>query len=68
MGTKGIFKTLGARKTVQIINAAFQQKVDAGVEAPTYPQYQDMNEQFLSVIRDPENIEEPFKSKKKLPG
>jgi len=52
-------------KLFQIINAAFQQKVDAGVEAPTYPQYQDMNEQFLSVIRDPENTEEPFKVKEK---
>ena len=38
-------------------------KVDAGVEVPTYPQYQDMNEQFLSVIRDSDNCEEPFKVK-----
>ncbi|TGC07240.1 methionine synthase [Methanolobus halotolerans] len=45
----------------RIVNDAFMKKVEAGVEVPTYPQYQDMNEQFLSVIRDPERTEEPFK-------
>lgn len=50
-------------KLFQLINASFQQKIDAGVESPTYPQYQDMNEQFLSIIKDPENSEEPFKVK-----
>ncbi|OPY20999.1 MAG: 5-methyltetrahydropteroyltriglutamate--homocysteine methyltransferase [Methanomethylovorans sp. PtaU1.Bin093] len=62
---KAFSKHSEREKLFQIINAAFQQKVDAGVEAPTYPQYQDMNEQFLSVIRDPENTEEPFKVKEK---
>jgi 5-methyltetrahydropteroyltriglutamate--homocysteine methyltransferase len=62
---KAFSKQSEREKLFQIINAAFQQKVDAGVEAPTYPQYQDMNEQFLSVIRDPENTEEPFKVKEK---
>jgi 5-methyltetrahydropteroyltriglutamate--homocysteine methyltransferase len=38
-------------------------KVEAGVEVPTYPQYQDMNEQFLSIIRDSNCTEEPFKVK-----
>ncbi|WP_367344302.1 methionine synthase [Methanomethylovorans sp.] len=52
-------------KLFHVINAAFQQKVDAGVDVPTYPQYQDMNEQFLSIIRNPENTEEPFKVKEK---
>ncbi len=47
----------------EIINDAFMKKVKAGVEVPTYPQYQDMNEQFLSIIRDPEYIEGPFKVK-----
>ncbi|MDK2826262.1 MAG: 5-methyltetrahydropteroyltriglutamate--homocysteine methyltransferase, partial [Methanolobus sp.] len=36
----------------RVINDAFMMKVEAGVEVPTYPQYQDMNEQFLSIIRD----------------
>jgi 5-methyltetrahydropteroyltriglutamate--homocysteine methyltransferase len=30
-----------------VIRDAFRQKVEAGVDVPTYPQYQDMNEQFL---------------------
>ena len=34
----------------EVINDAFQQKIDAGVDVSTYPQYQDMNEQFLKVI------------------
>ncbi|WP_406660295.1 methionine synthase [Methanolobus sp. ZRKC3] len=50
-------------KLSTIINDAFNYKVEAGVEVPTYPQYQDMNEQFLSIIRDSENCEEPFKVK-----
>lgn len=62
---KAFSKHSEREKLFQIINAAFQQKIDAGVEAPTYPQYQDMNEQFLSVIRDPENTEELFKVKEK---
>ncbi|MBN2488806.1 MAG: methionine synthase [Methanosarcinaceae archaeon] len=44
-----------------VINTAFQQKIDAGVHVPTYPQYQDMNKQFLSVINNPDCAEEPFK-------
>ncbi|MEZ5334276.1 MAG: methionine synthase [Methanolobus sp.] len=50
-------------KLFEVINEAFMKKVDAGVEVSTYPQYQDMNEQFLSIIRDPECTEEPFKVK-----
>ncbi|MBN2111350.1 MAG: methionine synthase [Methanosarcinaceae archaeon] len=46
-----------------VINDAFMMKVEAGVEVPNYPQYQDMNEQFLSIIRDPDCTEEPFKVK-----
>ncbi|WP_370574087.1 methionine synthase [Methanomethylovorans sp.] len=62
---KAFLKHSEREKLFQLINASFQQKIDAGVEAPTYPQYQDMNEQFLSIIRDPENIEEPFKVKER---
>lgn len=46
-----------------LIGDAFRQKVEAGVDVPTYPQYQDMNEQFLSIIKDPAKSEEPFKVK-----
>lgn len=51
------------KELFEIINNAFMQKIKAGVEVPTYPQYQDMNEQFLSVIRDSDCTEEPFKVK-----
>lgn len=47
----------------KVINDAFMKKVEAGVEVPTYPQYQDMNEQFLSIIRDSNCTEELFKVK-----
>lgn len=62
---KAFSKHSEREKLFQLINAAFQQKIEAGVEVPTYPQYQDMNEQFLSVIRNPESTEEPFKVKEK---
>lgn len=62
---KAFSKHSEREKLFQLINAAFQQKIEASVEAPTYPQYQDMNEQFLSIIRNPECTEEPFKVKEK---
>ena len=46
-----------------VIRSAFKQTIEAGVEVPTYPQYQDMNEQFLSIIRDQNKCDEPFKVK-----
>jgi len=51
-------------KLFPIINSAFQQKIDAGVHVPTYPQFQDMYQQFLPVINNPECAEEPFKVRK----
>ncbi|MDI9394717.1 MAG: methionine synthase [Euryarchaeota archaeon] len=55
------FKTRAEdEKLFSVINDAFQQKIDAGVDVPTYPQYQDMNEQFLKVIRDSDCTEGPF--------
>src|SRR5665811_1611261 len=57
---RNAFKTRSEdEKLFTVINDAFQQKIDAGVEVPTYPQYQDMNEQFLKVIRDSECTESP---------
>ena len=38
-------------------------KIDAGVDVVTYPQYQDMNEQFLKIIRDPNCCDSPFEVK-----
>ncbi|MCS3923937.1 methionine synthase [Methanosalsum natronophilum] len=48
---------------IVLLNNIFQQKIESGVHVPTYPQLRDMNEQFLSIIRNPENYEEPFNVK-----
>jgi len=45
---------------LNIIKDAMRQKIDAGVDVPTYPQYQDMNEQFLGIINDDASVEEPL--------
>src|SRR5665648_754182 len=50
------------QKLTGIITDAFQKKVDAGVQVPTYPQYQDMNKQFLDIING--SAQEPFLVKK----
>ena len=44
----------------EIICDAMRQKIAAGVDAPTYPQFQDMNQQFLRIINDPACDEAPF--------
>lgn len=36
------------------------QKINAGVDIPTYPQFQDMNQQFLGIINDESAQEEPL--------
>ncbi len=47
-------------KLTAIICDAMRQKIDAGVDVPTYPQFQDMNQQFLGIINDESAIEEPL--------
>lgn len=47
-------------KILNIIRDAMRQKIDAGVDVPTYPQYQDMNQQFLGIINDEASSEEPL--------
>ncbi|HEY9206475.1 MAG TPA: methionine synthase [Candidatus Methanoperedens sp.] len=44
----------------KILKTAMQQKIDAGVEVPNYPQFQDMNQQFLGIINDESKTEEPL--------
>lgn len=57
------FKTRAEdEKLFTVINDAFQQKIDAGVEVPNYPQYQDVF-MFLEVIRDPNRCDNPFEVK-----
>jgi 5-methyltetrahydropteroyltriglutamate--homocysteine methyltransferase len=44
----------------KIIRDAMSQKIEAGVDVPTYPQFRDMNQQFLDVINDGSMTEEPM--------
>lgn len=44
----------------EVVCDAMRQKIAAGVEIPAYPQFQDMNQQFLGIINDPESAEAPF--------
>ncbi len=48
------------RNLQRIIKNAMQQKIDAGVEVPTYPQFRDMNQMFLDIINDESASEEPL--------
>src|SRR3970040_2078978 len=47
-------------KLISILRNAMQQKIDAGVDVPTYPQFQDMNQQFLGIINDESTPDEPL--------
>ncbi len=44
----------------EILQDALRQKLTAGVEVPTYPQFQDMIVQFSEPIMDAERIEAPL--------
>ncbi len=52
------------QKLIGILRDAMRQKIDAGVDAPTYPQFQDMNQQFLGIINDESAQDEPLVVKK----
>ncbi len=45
---------------LNILRDAMKQKIEAGVDVPTYPQFQDMNQQFLGIINDESRTEEPL--------
>lgn len=51
---------IGNKKSLDIIKDAMRQKIDAGVDIPTYPQFQDMTQQFLEIINDESMTEEPL--------
>lgn len=40
----------GDQKYFDIVRDAMHQKIDAGIDIPTYPQFQDMTKQFLEII------------------
>lgn len=48
----------------KIIKDAMQQKIDAGIDIPTYPQFRDMNQMFLDIMNNQSLQEEPFIVKK----
>ncbi len=50
----------GDPKLINIIRDSMRQKIEAGVDVPTYPQFQDMNQQFLGIINDESAAEEPL--------
>ncbi len=43
-----------------LLQEVMRQKIGAGLDVPTYPQFQDMNHQFLRVINDPLKVDEPY--------
>lgn len=43
-----------------MISDTMEQKIAAGVNVPTYPQFQDMNRQYLRIINDPQLTEAPL--------
>lgn len=47
-------------KFLTAVKDAMRQKIEAGVDVPTYPQFQDMNQQFLGMINDESMTEEPL--------
>jgi len=47
-------------KLYELLQDALRQKIRAGVEVPTYPQFQDMIAQFSERIMDDERTEEPL--------
>ncbi|VVB54599.1 Uncharacterised protein [uncultured archaeon] len=47
-------------KLPDLLKNAMQQKIDAGVDVPTYPQFRDMNQMFLEIINDESAQEEPL--------
>lgn len=48
------------QKLINILRDSMNQKINAGVDIPTYPQFQDMNQQFLGIINDESAQEEPL--------
>lgn len=47
-------------KLYELLQEVMRQKIHAGVEVPTYPQFQDMITQFSEPIMDEERTEEPL--------
>lgn len=51
-----------------VVEQVFSMKKEAGVEIPNYPQFRDMNEQFLGVIRNEACCTGPYALKEECAG
>jgi len=47
-----VMENLHTKEYEEIVQRAFLMKVNAGVECPNYPQFQDMVEQFMRIIKN----------------
>ncbi len=47
-----VMRNLNSKEYEEMVQRAFLMKVNAGVECPNYPQFQDMVEQFMRIIRN----------------
>lgn len=47
-----VMENLHTKEYEEIVQRAFLMKVNAGVECPNYPQFQDMVEQFMKIIKN----------------
>jgi 5-methyltetrahydropteroyltriglutamate--homocysteine methyltransferase len=45
---------------LELVKDALAQKIEAGVERPTYPQFRDMIKMFMDPIEDPSQSESPY--------
>jgi 5-methyltetrahydropteroyltriglutamate--homocysteine methyltransferase len=55
---------LSQMEYLQLVKETFAQKIAAGVEVPTYPQFRDMIKMFMQPIENAENQESPYLIKK----
>jgi 5-methyltetrahydropteroyltriglutamate--homocysteine methyltransferase len=62
---KGLrLESLSRDEYLQLVGDVLAQKIKAGVEVPTYPQFRNMIRMFLDPIEDPEQAESPYLIKK----
>jgi len=57
-------KSISRDQYLQLVGEVLTQKIDAGVEVPTYPQFRDMIRMFMDPIEDPKLSESPYLIKK----
>ncbi|MDM7913347.1 MAG: methionine synthase [Methanotrichaceae archaeon] len=62
---KGIRRDgLSGEPYLDLVRDVLAQKISAGVEVPTYPQFRDMIRMFMDPIENPELVESPYIIKK----